>query len=128
MMKTDNKTLKGQKAEEVALNFLKKRGHQLLEKNWRSRWGEIDLITFHQNRLYFVEVKYRENLSFGSGYEAIHPKKQEKLMKTALLYLQKNQKASLEIKWAACVISKGENQVGQIDFLEFPLDLKSHYY
>jgi putative endonuclease len=84
----------GQVQEEIALEFLKAQRLFLIERNFRCKMGEIDLIMKdpdYQNKPYlvFVEVRYRTNPYFGSGLESIHDVKIKKLRRTAEFYLQK---------------------------------------
>ncbi len=84
----------GQIQEEIALEFLQTKGLILIEKNFRSKMGEIDLIMkdpCYQNNPYliFTEVRYRTNPYYGSGLESIHQGKIKKIKRTAELYLQK---------------------------------------
>lgn len=81
----------GLQGEALALDYLEKRGFHCLQKNYRSKVGEIDLIMRDGEYLVFVEVKYRKLLSpepFAATLESITPSKQSKLRRTALLYLQ----------------------------------------
>lgn len=71
---------------------MKSQGLRLLEKNFSCRQGEIDIVMLDKNMLVFVEVRFRKNDSFGGGLESITPAKQNKLRKTAELYLQQNGK------------------------------------
>lgn len=78
---------KGRKIERRAAIFLEHQGYRLLAANFRTRWGEIDLIAREDACLVFVEVKGRNTLRFGSPEEAITAKKRRRLMKTASCYL-----------------------------------------
>lgn len=86
--------LTGETAEQDACRFLLKNKLKLLSKNYRCKYGEIDLIMLDQQALVFVEVRYRKNNQFGSGADSITISKQRKLIKTASYYLQQNPKAS----------------------------------
>lgn len=79
---------KGKQAENIACEFLKKNGLKLIDKNFYSRFGEIDLIMQHENTLVFVEVRYRKNMDFGGAKASITASKQSKVRKTALYYMQ----------------------------------------
>lgn len=79
----------GLKGEELAENYLKQKGYTLLEKRFRSRHGEVDLIAKRGNLLYFIEVKYRPNGRLGSGIEAITLQKQRRLLDAVHAYLAK---------------------------------------
>lgn len=82
----------GQSAEEVAANYLKKKGYEVLERNFRIRGGEIDIVAKDRNDLVFVEVKARWSHNYGLPVESITSWKLKALYKTALFYIQK-------VKW-----------------------------
>lgn len=73
--------------EEEALNYLRTQGFLLKEKNYRCRFGEIDLIGFHHGYLVFVEVKYRKSEGSGYGEEAVTKQKQQRICKSAQYYM-----------------------------------------
>lgn len=78
----------GSLAEDLACNYLSKQGLTLVSRNYYCRLGEIDLIMRDKSYLVFIEVRYRNNSSFGSGAESVTLSKQAKLIKTAQFYLQ----------------------------------------
>lgn len=82
----------GKLAENLACQYLEKKGFKLLDKNYQCRFGELDLIMQDKNSLVFVEVRYRSNSSFGTGAETITINKQSKLIKTASEYLLRHAK------------------------------------
>lgn len=69
----------GRAAEDVAAKYLKRLGYKLIDRNWRTRWCEIDLIVSKDNVIYFVEVKYRSSDKWGSGIDYITPKKMQQM-------------------------------------------------
>lgn len=75
--------------EKEAVKFLKKLKYKILETNYTTDFGEIDIIAKHREDIVFIEVKYRENLSGGSPQEAVNKSKQAKIIKSALLYIKK---------------------------------------
>lgn len=79
----------GKKAENLAYNFLSKQGLILLERNFRLRLGEIDLIMRDGETIVFVEVKYRSSRAFGGPLEAVTFRKQQKIKLAAQTYLQR---------------------------------------
>ena len=81
---------KGQHAEQLACDYLRKQGLKTLARNYRCRRGEIDLVMGHGQTLVFVEVRYRKQTRFGSGAESVTATKQAKLISTAKYYLQEN--------------------------------------
>jgi len=82
-------TQKGQAAENAALIYLEQQGLRLVERNFSTRLGEIDLIMWQQQTLVFIEVRQRSNPHFGGAVASISLAKQDKLWKTAQLYLQR---------------------------------------
>jgi len=86
----NNHLYKGQQAEQLACEYLQQQGLILVERNYYCRLGEIDLIMQHQKSLVFIEVRYRKNNLFGGALESITAKKQDKLQKTALHYMQQH--------------------------------------
>ena len=79
---------KGQVFEQMACRYLQQQGLELVESNYRSRKGEIDLIMLDDHCLVFVEVRYRATNRYGSGAETVNRRKQERLIATANHYLQ----------------------------------------
>lgn len=79
--------LLGQRAEQRAERYLQQQGLLPLERNYRCRWGEIDLIMRDQQTLVFVEVRYRKNNDYGGALASVDPRKQSKLIRSAQHYL-----------------------------------------
>jgi len=86
-----NKRELGTKYEIVAAKYLQKMGYEILERNFRCRQGEIDIIAHDGQYLVFVEVKYRTDQSKGSAAMAVSHKKQQSISRVAAFYLLKNQ-------------------------------------
>lgn len=83
----------GQAAEESACGLLLSKGYQIITRNVRYRFGEIDIIARDGPILCFVEVRSRENSRYGNPKASIRRDKQEKIIRSASLYLQKNYKS-----------------------------------
>ena len=77
----------GRRGERVAVKFLTKEGYKILEKNFKTHIGEIDIIAEDEQTLCFIEVKTRSSDNFGAPSEAVTLKKQEKYYKVASEYL-----------------------------------------
>lgn len=78
----------GGKGEDLALEFLTDNGFIILERNFSSRFGEIDIIAKEENYLCFIEVKTRtKDKNIASGFEAIGISKQRKILKTAEYFM-----------------------------------------
>lgn len=81
----------GHAVEKKAAQFLKRQGLQFIQKNFTCKVGEIDLIMQDDDCYVFVEVRLRTNPYYADGVASITPKKQHKLYKASLYYLQKHQ-------------------------------------
>ena len=86
----DNRT-SGSWGEERAARYLRLRAYRILEKNFRCRLGEIDLIARRGGYLVFVEVKLRKSDRFGQAREFVNRAKQERTIATAQLWLQEHE-------------------------------------
>jgi len=78
----------GKTGELLAVKFLQQKGYQIVEQNYRSTWGEIDIIAQDEDVLAFVEVKTRRSLKFGVPQLAVNNSKQRRMSKATLEYLQ----------------------------------------
>ena len=79
--------LKGRWGEDLAADYLRRKGFAIKAANWRSRFGEIDLIAEDDTYLCFVEVKLRKSAAYGSAAAFVDGRKQAKLRSAAMLYL-----------------------------------------
>lgn len=82
------KNVTGQKGEDFACEYLKKKKYDVLVRNYNTRQGEIDIIATLKEKIVFVEVKSRTSQKFGSAAEAVTWKKRQHIKQAALLYLQ----------------------------------------
>lgn len=82
----------GKKGEEIAVRFIKEKGYRIVEKNYRTVFGEIDIIAKDKEALVFIEVKTRADDTFGDPFEAVNYRKREKIKKVALCFLKKIRK------------------------------------
>jgi len=76
----------GKRGEELATGFLQKKGYRILERNFKARYGELDIIALLGTVLVFIEVKARMGSSFGKPEEAVTPWKLREVTKTAQFY------------------------------------------
>jgi putative endonuclease len=72
--------------EDIATNYLRKKGYKIIERNFRKGYGEIDIISTFENILVFVEVKTRATGLYGGAIEAISYSKLQKLVRTCEYY------------------------------------------
>ena len=77
----------GKLGEQIACKALEKKGYRILEKNYRCRHGEIDLVARQRDYIVFVEVRSKTGNSFGTPEESLTATKKKKLVATALDYL-----------------------------------------
>ena len=84
---------RGRWAEQIALEYLLAKKLKLLEKNFRSSFGEIDLIMQDKNIILFIEVRYRSSNNFHTALESINKKKCERIILTSQKYLSENRGA-----------------------------------
>ena len=85
---------RGREAEERACRHLQRQGLALTQRNYRSPFGEIDLVMQEHDTLVFVEVRYRSSDDFGTPAETVDARKQARLRATAEHYLQNTPRAS----------------------------------
>ncbi len=97
----------GDRGEELALEFLKKKGYKLRETNYRCRYGEIDIVAEKKKVLAFVEVRTRTGNAFGTPEESVTQTKKEKIIASAMNYLSSHE--NLPEQW-------------RIDFVAVELD------
>lgn len=80
----------GNAGEQAAADWLTADGHEIIARNWRTRYCEIDIVSMKDDVLWFIEVKYRKNDDFGGGLGAITAKKQRQMRFAAEIFIAKN--------------------------------------
>ena len=98
----------GRSGEALAEALLRTRGYRILERNYRTRIGEIDLIARDGKTLVFVEVKSRRSMRFGSAKEAVTMAKRRKLTMVALQYLKSTAETGVHARFDVVAIDQGE--------------------
>ncbi len=96
----------GHAAERRALRFLKRRGLKFVARNYRCRFGEIDLIMTDGDCLVFVEVRSRRNNRVARAGLTVDHRKQKKLIRTAAMYLGKNRHALCPTRFDVVAIDR----------------------
>lgn len=86
----NSRKLTGSEGEDRAAAVLKKEGYKILSRNFKSRFGEIDIIAEDKDFLVFIEVKRRTGQSFGTSLEAIDARKKLHIIRSAQMYLKAN--------------------------------------
>lgn len=95
----------GKKGESLAADYLKKNGYEILEKNFRCSLGEIDMIARDQEGLVFLEVKTRKSEDLGYPEEAVDKKKQKKISRLAVYYLQTKNLTNVQARFDVVAIT-----------------------
>jgi putative endonuclease len=106
----------GRQGEEVAARYLQNQGMKIVERNLRTPVGEIDLVVKGQRVLAFVEVKTRRSSAFGSPGEAVGPRKQRQIVRTAKWYLNDKPHKGLQPRFdvVAIIVSGDDFQIEHI--------------
>lgn len=108
--------------EKRALEYLDKLHYQIIEKNYRTRMGEIDIIARKDNMLVFIEVKTRRNNRFGPPTAAVNYQKQQKIRKLASYYLMQSELLKTQVRFD--VITVTVDQTEKSDLFSYSIN---HY-
>ncbi len=101
----------GKKSERLAAEFLKRTGYRILETNYRSKLGEIDIIAREKGTIVFVEVKARNTSRFGSPKGAVTPAKQRKISMAALDYLKRSGQTEVSARFDVVAIDTASGNI-----------------
>lgn len=93
---TEERLSLGGWGEDQAVEYLRRQGMKIVERNYRAPVGEIDIIARDRRYLVFVEVKTRRGMGFGTPQEAVGQRKQRQILRTAHWYLQRHRWAQLQ--------------------------------
>lgn len=104
--------------EERAVEFLRKKGYKILDRNYRCRFGEIDIVAKHEDYFVFIEVKTRRDLSYGRPVEAISQLKINRILKTLSFYLTENRIHNSNIRIDAVEVYLNNSQDVKINHIE----------
>ena len=113
----------GKLGESLAAKYLQKCGYSIIERNFRIRYGEIDLIARDGDTLVFVEVKTRKNTQFGLPEEAITPRKLHELIQTAAFYNARYNTHSIKQRMDLVAIRMDNNN--QVEYLKHIQNISS---
>ena len=95
----------GDKAEDIVTMELVRRGHVITERNWKTKYCEIDIVSVKGETVYFTEVKYRKNAEQGGGLAAITTKKHNQMTFAAKLYTSMNKLKNVNLRLAAASVT-----------------------
>lgn len=114
----DSRKKLGNKGEKRAANFLRKQGYQIIEKNYHSLLGEIDIVAKEGESIVFVEVKTRRSTDFGLPEEALSYDKRRRLSKLALNYLAHRRIEGSNCRFDVVSILMDNNKVKHIELIK----------
>jgi putative endonuclease len=118
----DNRTL-GERGEAIAAAYLKGQKFTIVERNFRCKAGELDIIARDGKTFVFVEVKTRRTLTFGPPQLALTPFKQRQISKAALTWLAKKNQFGASARFDVIAIIVPDHQVPQIEHIRNAFDL-----
>lgn len=95
----------GAVAEDAAAEYLARQGHDIMERNWKTKYCEIDIVSTKNGVVYFTEVKYRKQPNQGGGLAAITPKKLKQMQFAARVYVQANRIMDTNLRLAAASLT-----------------------
>ncbi|MEE0914232.1 MAG: YraN family protein [Ruminococcus sp.] len=118
----------GDKGEEYAVKHLKKQGYKIVVRNYRKRYGEIDIIAENKEYIVFVEVKTRHENSMTQPVDAVDKRKRMRLIKTASAFLSENETEKF-CRFDVCeVYVKSENlKLISINYIENAFEQENGY-
>lgn len=109
----------GRLAEEAGARFLLEQGYELLERNWRCRSGEIDIIAKKEGVIVIVEVRSRSLHSerYGTPAESITPRKIKQVRETATVYLHRSHQSDEPIRFDVLAVRMEQDEVAAIEHI-----------
>jgi putative endonuclease len=110
--------LDGQRAEELACEYLKTHGYKVIARNFCSRFCEIDIIVHNRSELVFVEVKFRHSSSHGGAISAVGHRKAQQLQFAAQLWLSENPRYDVYGKRIDVIAIEGELANPRLEHIE----------
>jgi putative endonuclease len=108
----------GRRGEQLAVDHLEARGMRVIERNWRCRLGEIDLVARDGDDTVFVEVKTRTTADYGHPFESITPVKLARLRRLAVAWCEATDAATARIRIDAVAVLAPTQAPALIEHLE----------
>ena len=123
------KIILGATGENIAAEFLKKGGYSILDNNFRTNLGEIDIVAKDKDCICFIEVKTRTSQDKGTPEEAITRQKQKKLSQLAIIYLKNKKLLNHSARFDVVSVIKDGAEEDKIEIIKnaFPLDSRYLY-
>ena len=126
----DSRKEVGAKGEKLAVKFLKRKGYKIVQRNYRCKLGEIDIVARQDRTVVFVEVKTRQTQEFGPPQSAVTAAKKRQISRAALWYIKEKKLVDQSCRFDVIGISSSpESRKPKIEHIEnaFPLSRRYTY-
>lgn len=123
---TDKRKELGKNGERIAQEYLKKRGYKILERNYRTKYGEIDIIAQQDSSIVFVEVRTKQSPNFGPPQLSITKSKRNQIMRTALAYINESMISDQPCRFDVIAITLDSSGT-KIEHIENAFELDRQY-
>ena len=115
---TTQKIQLGQIGEKTAVAFLERHGFHVLQRNFRNKLGEIDIVAKDGDTICFIEVKTRKTDAFGSPLESVTTAKQRKIIHVALSYLKVQGRDETNVRFDVVSVILGDEEGPQVEIIK----------
>ena len=99
--------MRGAKGEEIARRYLKRRGFKIMDVNYRTSGGEIDIVAREKDYLVFIEVKASQSKDFDDPLAWIPPRKQDRIVKAAIVYIKAHRLTQRALRFDVVTVDSG---------------------
>ncbi len=117
----------GKKGERLATSYLKKQGYKIIEKNYKTKLGEVDIIADYKGCICFIEARASNNQAFCLPEETILKKKQLQISKTALAYIKQHKLENKSCRFDVVSIKGVDSPDPEIKLIKNAFDLDSRW-
>ncbi|MBA1333838.1 MAG: Endonuclease [Firmicutes bacterium] len=108
----------GDIGERAARSYIEGIGYNILDVNYRSKYGEIDIVAYDGTTLAFIEVKSRRSTRYGTPGEAVDWNKQKRMIKTAMAYLSQNRTFYSQLRFDVVEVIIKEKEIKQVRLIK----------
>jgi len=117
----------GKKGEGLAVSYLKKQGYRIIEKNYKTALGEIDIIAGDRDSICFIEVRSSNSIDFGSPEETITRKKEAQISKAALAYIKRRKLEDKSCRFDVVSVRNVDSPAPEIKLIKNAFELDARY-
>ena len=117
----------GKKGETLAEAFLEREGYRIIEKNYRTKCGEIDIIGLDKDCLAFIEVRTGNTERFASPEDSINKRKQNQIAKSALMYIKKKRLEDQDCRFDVVCVEGVNSGFPKIRLIKNAFELDTRY-